>query len=139
MADITIFPYISSPGGIEVCFSVNGGAIQQRHFPPGTSRAAIIAELDGHPVPKVDVKGVVAAREAEAKALRAETSQPATTTGEDEIRRQDSDKDRRIAELNIMRSALKEAGIKGYQLLKEPALRQKYAELRGKDAAEKEE
>ena len=129
MADIRIFPYISTPRGIEVCYSVNGGAIQQKRFPPGTSRAAIIADLEGHPLPPADYNAEAAAKNAEAKSQRAAVSQPAQTASEDDLKQQDSAKDAMIAELNMMRSALKEAGVKGYQLLKEPALRKKYAEL----------
>ena len=139
MADIRIFPYISTPRGIEVCYSVNGGAIQQKRFPPGTSRAAIIADLEGHPLPPADYNAEAAAKNAEAKSQRAAASQPAQTTSEDDLKQQDSDKDAKIAELNMMRAALKEAGVKGYQLLKEPALRRKYAELQEKAAAGKGE
>ena len=139
MADIRIFPYISTPRGIEVCYSVNGGAIQQKRFPPGTSRAAIIADLEGHPLPPVDRSAAIAAKNAAEKAKRAAASQPAHTTSDDDLKQQDSAKDALIAELNMMRSALKEAGVKGYQLLKEPALRRKYAELQEKTAAGKGE
>ena len=139
MADIRIFPYISTPRGIEVCYSVNGGAIQQKRFPPGTSRAAIIADLEGHPLPPADYNAEAAAKNAEAKSQRAAVSQPAQTASEDDLKQQDSAKDALIAELNMMRSALKEAGVKGYQLLKEPALRRKYAELQEKAAAGKGE
>lgn len=139
MADIRIFPYISTPRGIEVCYSVNGGAIQQKRFPPGTSRAAIIADLEGHPLPPADHNAEAAAKNAEAKAQRAAASQPARTASEDDLKQQDSAKDNLIAELNMMRSALKEAGVKGYQLLKEPALRRKYAELQEQKAAGKGE
>ena len=139
MADIRIFPYISTPRGIEVCYSVNGGAIQQKRFPPGTSRAAIIADLEGHPLPPADYNAEAAAKNAEAKSQRAAVSQPAQTASEDDLKQQDSAKDALIAELNMMRSALKEAGVKGYQLLKEPALRRKYAELQEKTAAGKGE
>ena len=139
MADIRIFPYISTPRGIEVCYSVNGGAIQQKRFPPGTSRAAIIADLEGHPLPPVDAVKERAARKAAEQAHRAAVSQPAQTASEDDLKQQDSAKDAMIAELNMMRSALKEAGVKGYQLLKEPALRKKYAELLEQNAAGKGE
>ena len=139
MADIRIFPYISTPRGIEVCYSVNGGAIQQKRFPPGTSRAEIVADLEGHPLPPADHNAEAAAKNAEAKAQRAAASQPAQTASEDDLKQQDSAKDALIAELNMMRSALKEAGVKGYQLLKEPALRRKYAELQEKTAAGKGE
>ena len=139
MADIRIFPYISSPRGIEVCYSVNGGAIQQKRFPPGTTREAIIADLEGHPLPPVDNSAAIAAKKAAEKAHRAEVSQPVDTTSEDDLKQQDSAKDNLIAELNMMRSALKEAGVKGYQLLKEPALRRKYAELQEQKAAGKGE
>lgn len=137
MADIRIFPYISSPRGIEVCYSVNGGAIQQKRFPPGTTREAIIADLEGHPLPPVDHSAAIAAKNAAEKAKRAAASQPAQTASEDDLKQQDSEKDAKIAELNMMRAALKEAGVKGYQLLKEPALRKKYAELQEKIAAGK--
>ena len=139
MADIRIFPYISTPGGIEVCYSVNGGEIRQKRFPPGTSRAAIIADLEGHPLPPVDAGKERAARKAAEQAHRAAVSQPARTASEDDLKQQDSAKDALIAELNMMRSALKEAGVKGYQLLKEPALRRKYAELQEQKAAGKGE
>lgn len=139
MADIRIFPYISTPRGIEVCYSVNGGAIRQKHFPPGTSRAAIIADLEGHPLPPVDAGKELAAKKAAEQAHRAASSQPAQTASEDDLKQQDSAKDALIAELNMMRSALKEAGVKGYQLLKEPALRRKYAELQEKTGAGKGE
>ena len=76
MADIRIFPYISTPRGIEVCFSVNGGAIRQKRFPPGTTRAAIIADLEGHPLPPPDHIAEIAARNAAEKAQRAAASQP---------------------------------------------------------------
>lgn len=129
MADIRIFPYISTPRGIEVCYSVNGGAIQQKRFPPGTSRAAIIASLKGHPLPPVDHSAAIAAKNAAEKAKRAANSQPAKTASEDDLKQHDSDKDAKIAELNMMRAALKEAKVRGYQLFKEPVLREKYAEL----------
>lgn len=135
MADIKIYPYISSPRGIEVCYSVNGGAIKQKRFPPGTTREAIIADLKGHPLPPVDNSAAIAAKNAEEKAKRAANSQPAQTASEDDLKQQDSEKDNLIAELNMMRAALKEAGVKGYQLLKEPALRRKYAELQEQKAA----
>ena len=85
MADIRIFPYISSPRGIEVCYSVNGGAIQQKRFPPGTTREAIIADLEGHPLPPVDNSTAIAAKKAEEKAHRAAASQPADTASEDDL------------------------------------------------------
>ena len=107
MADIRIFPYISTPRGIEVCYSVNGGAIQQKRFPPGTSRAAIIADLEGHPLPRKDTEKENAARQAEEKAHRAAVSQPAQTASEEDLKQQDSDKDTLIAELNMMRSAIR--------------------------------
>ena len=137
MTDIRIFPYISSPRGIEVCYSVNGGAIQQKRFPPGTTREAIIADLEGHPLPPVDNSAAIAAKNAAEKANRAKVSQPADTTSEDDLKRQDSDKDAKIAELNMMRSALKEAKVKGYQLFNETTLRTKYAELQEQKAAGK--
>ena len=130
--NIRIFPYISNPRGIEVCYSVNGGRVQQKRFAPGTTREAIIAALEGNPIPPADENAIRAAKEAAEKAQRAEVSQPADTTSEDELKEQDSQKDTLIAELNMMRSALKEAGVKGYQLLKETALRRKYAELQEK-------
>ena len=139
MADIRIFPYISTPRGIEVCYSVNGGAIQQKRFPPGTSRAAIIADLEGHPLPPVDAEKERAAKDAAEKAKRAAVSQPAKTASEDDLKQQDSDKDAKIAELNMMRAALKEARVRGYQLFKEATLREKYAELQEKTAAGKGE
>ena len=138
MADIRIFPYISTPRGIEVCYSVNGGEIRQKRFPPGTSRAAIVADLEGHPLPPADHNAEAAVKNAEAKAQRAAASQPAQTASEDDLKQQDSAKDALIAELNMMRSALKEAGVKGYQLLKEPALRRKYAELQEQQAGKGE-
>ena len=132
MANIRIYPYIATPRGIEVCYTRNGGAIQQKHYPSGTSRAAIIADLEGHPFPPADRAKELAAKEAAEKAERAAVSQPAKTANEDDLKQQDSEKDALITELNMMRSALKEAGVKGYQLLKEPALRKKYAELQEK-------
>ena len=135
MADIRIFPYISSPRGIEVCYSVNGGAIQQKRFPPGTSREAIIADLEGHPLPPVDYSAAIAAKNAAEKAKRAAASQPAQTASEDDLKQQDSDKDAKIAELNMMRAALKEAKVRGYQLFGETTLREKYAELMERKAA----
>jgi len=135
MADIRIFPYISSPRGIEVCYSVNGGAIQQKRFPPGTTREAIIADLEGHPIPTVDAGKERAAKIAAEKAKRAAASQPANTASEDDLKQQDSDKDARIAELNRMRAALKEAKVKGYQLFSEKTIREKYAELQNKNAS----
>lgn len=130
--NIRIFPYISNPRGIEVCYSVNGGRVQQKRFAPGTTREAIIADLEGHPFPPADRAKELAAKEAAEKAERAAVSQPAKTANEDDLKQQDSEKDALITELNMMRSALKEAGVKGYQLLKEPALRKKYAELQEK-------
>ena len=139
MSNIKIYPYISTPRGIEVCYSRNNGPIQQKRFPPGTSRAAIIAELEGNPLPPEDHSMEIAAKQAAEKAQRAAASQPARTTSEDELKQQDSDKDALISELNMMRSALKEAGVKGYQLFKEATLREKYAELQNKTGAGKEE
>jgi len=138
MADIRIFPYISTPRGIEVCYSINGGAIQQKRFPPGTSRAAIVADLEGHPLQPTDHGAETAAKNAEVKAQRAAVSQPAHTATEGDLKQQDFAKDALIAELNMMRAALKEAGVKGYQLLQEPALRRKYAELREQQAGKGE-
>ena len=89
MADIRIFPYISTPRGIEVCYSVNGGAIRQKHFPPGTSRAAIIADLEGHPLPPVDAGKELAAKKAAEQAHRAASSQPAQTASEDDLKQQE--------------------------------------------------
>ena len=132
MADIRIFPYISSPRGIEVCYAVNGGPIRQKRFPPGTSRAEIVAVLEGHPLPPADHSAAIAAKNAEAKAQRAAASQPARTASEDDLKQQDSEKDDLIAELNMIRAALKEAGVRGYQLWKEDTLRRKYAELQEK-------
>ena len=138
MADIRIFPYISSPQGIEVCYSVNGGPVQQKRFPPGTTRNAILADLSGRPLPPVDDSAAKAAKVAAEKANRAKNAQPANTASEDDLKQQDANKDDLIAELKMMRAALKEAGVKGYQLFKEPVLRQKYAELLEKQAAAEE-
>ena len=69
------------------------------------------------------------------KAQRASVSQPAQTASEDDLKQQDSDKDAKIAELNMMRAALKEAKVRGYQLFGETTLREKYAELMERKAA----
>lgn len=135
MDSITLYPYISSPKGIEVCFSRNDGRIEQRRFPAGTSREAILAELQGNPLPPVDLDAIAAAQKAEEQAKRAAASQPVQTTSEDDLKKSDAKQEDKINELNLMRSALKEAGIKGYQLFKEDTLRKRYAELMEKKAA----
>ena len=80
-----------------------------------------------------------AAKKAEEKAQRAAAAQPEQTASEDQLKQQDSDKDARIAELEMMRVALKEAGVRGYQLFGEKTLREKYAELLERQAAGKVE
>ena len=138
MANIRLFPYISSPRGVEVCYTINGGPIQRRKFPAGTTKEQILAALDGNPLPPVDAAKEQAAKDAAEKAKRAAESKPADTATEEDIQQQDANKDDLIAELKMMRAALKEAGVKGYQLFKEPVLRQKYAELLEKQAAAEE-
>ena len=136
MSNIRLFPYISSPRGVEVCYTVNGGPILRRKFPAGTTKEQILAALDGHPIPPADTAKEQAAKDAAEKAKRAAESQPADTATEEDIQQQDAAKEDLIAELNMMRAALKEAKVKGYQLLKEAALRKKYAELQEKTAAD---
>ena len=139
MADIRLYPYISSPHGIEVCYSINGGPIRQKRFPAGTSREAIIAALEGHPLAPADHSAEIAAKNAEEKAQRAAAAQPEQTASEDQLKQQDSDKDAKIAELNMMRAALKAAGVRGYQLFGEKTLREKYAQLLEQQASGKGE
>ena len=98
MADIRLYPYISSPHGIEVCYSINGGPIRQKRFPAGTSREAIIAALEGHPLAPADHSAEIAAKNAEEKAQRAAAAQPEQTASEDQLKQQDSDKDAKIAD-----------------------------------------
>lgn len=139
MADIRIYPYISSPHGIEVCYSINGGPVRQKRFPAGTTREAIIADLDGRPLAPVDRTAEIAAKKAQEKAQRAAAAQPEQTASEDQLKQQDSDKDAKIAELNMMRAALRVAKVRGYQLFNEKTLREKYAELLERQASGKGE
>lgn len=139
MADIRIYPYISSPHGIEVCYSINGGPVRQKRFPAGTTREAIIADLTGHQLAPVDHSAEIAAKKAQEKAQRAAAAQPEQTTSEDQLKQQDSENDAKIAELNMMRAALKAAGVRGYQLFGEKTLREKYAELLERQASGKGE
>lgn len=138
MDKIHLMPFISSPRGIEVCFTRNEGRIEQRRFPSGTTRDAIIAELQGNPLPPVDPDKIAETRESEQKERRAAVSQPVNTASEEDLKKSDAKQEDKINELNLIRAALKEAGVKGFQLLKEETLRKKYAELLKKKAAEKE-
>ena len=126
---VQIFPYISTPNGITVCYSLNHGAVQTRNFPPGTTRAEIIAALTGTPPPpKPDLAAEERARAEEAKRKRAAESQAPNTKTEEELKQQDSERDKKILDLNYMRSKLKDAHVKGYQLLKGDALKKTYEE-----------
>ena len=60
---------------------------------------------------------------------RAAVSQPVTTPSEAEVKKLDDEHDAEIQQLNKMRTALKEAKVKGYQLFKPDTLKAKYAEL----------
>lgn len=130
MADhIQIFPYMSTPNGITVCYSRNGGAVEQRRFPAGTTREEILASLAGTPPPpKPDLAAEEKARAEEERQKRAAASQAPETKTEEQIKTEDTERDKKILDMNYMRSKLKEAHVKGYQLLKGDALKKKYEE-----------
>ncbi|MDD6338311.1 MAG: hypothetical protein PUC15_08030 [Lentisphaeria bacterium] len=126
---LQIFPFSSGPNGCNVCYSINGGPIQQRHFPPGTTIKEIEAAIQGKPIPKPNPEAERKKREEEERNQRAAASQAPNTPTEDEIHEQDSEREKTVLTLNHMRQKLKEAHVKGYQLLKEDALKRKYNEL----------
>ena len=129
MDKITLFPYAATSGGIVVCFTRNGGKIQERRFPPGTTREAILAELAGTPLALENFAARAAAEMDRERQQRAAASQPVTTPSEAEVKKLDDEHDAEIQQLNKMRTALKEAKVKGYQLFKPDTLKAKYAEL----------
>ena len=126
---LEIFPFTSTPIGCTVCYQIDGGPIQQRHFRPGITVAEIKAELLGIPLPKPNTEAETSAKLEKERQERAAKSQVPQTSTEEELREQDTERDKSVMELNYMRQKLKEAHVKGYQLLKEDALRRKYNEL----------
>ena len=126
---LEIFPYTSTPNGCTVCFRVNGGPIQQRHFRPGITVAEISAEIQGKPIPQPDREAEARAKQEKERQERAEKSQVPETTPEDKLHQQDSERDKSVMELNYMRQKLKEAHVKGYQMFKAETVRKKYNEL----------
>ena len=127
---IIIFPYIATPNGINICFSRNGGPVEQRHFPAGTKKDEIMAVLAGNPPPpKPDPAAEEKARKEAEREKRAESSQVPETKTEDELKEQDTERDRSIHDLNYMRQKLKEANVKGYQMWKAETIHKKYDEL----------
>ena len=126
---LQIFPFSSGPNGCNVCYSINGGPIQQRHFPPGTTIKEIEAAIQGKPIPKPDPEAERKAREEEERNQRAAASQAPNTSSEDEIRKKDTEREKTVLTLNHMRKKLKEAKVKGYQMFKGEELRKKYYEL----------
>jgi hypothetical protein len=129
MANIQIFPFIATPAGITVCYSKDG-KVEQRRFPANTTREEIFAAINGTPPPpKPDLIAEATAKAEEARKRRAAESQVPATKTEEEVKTGDSERERRILDLNAMRSKLKEAKVKGYQLLKGDAVKKKYDEL----------
>lgn len=126
---LQIFPFSSGPNGCTVCFRVNGGPIQQRHFPPGTTVKDIEAAIQGKQIPKPDPEAERKKREEEERKQRAAASQAPNTSTEEEIREKDSEREKSVLTLNHMRKKLKEAKVKGYQMFKGEELRKKYYEL----------
>ena len=89
-----------------------------------------MAALAGNPPPpKPDLAAEENARKEAEREKRAESSQVPETKTEEELKKQDTERDRSILDLNAMRAKLKEAKVKGYQLLKGEAIRKKYDEL----------
>ena len=126
---LQIFPFSSGPNGCTVCCTINGGPIQQRHFPPGITVKEIEAAIQGKPIPKPDPEAERKAREEEERKQRAAASQAPNTSTEEKIHEQDSERDKSVMELNHMRQKLKEAKVKGYQMFKAETVRNKYNEL----------
>lgn len=126
---LQIFPFSSGPNGCTVCFRVNGGPIQQRHFPAGITVKEIEAAIQGKTIQKPDPEAERRKREEEERKQRAAASQAPNTSTEDEIRKKDTEREKTVLTLNHMRKKLKEAKVKGYQMFKGEELRKKYYEL----------
>lgn len=127
---LQIFPYISTPNGINVCFSINGGPVEQRHFPAGTKSEEIVAILMGDTPPaKPDPEAEARRKSEEERKARAAESQAPDTMTEEELKANDTEREKAILDLNAMRAKLKEANVKGYQLLKGDGIRKKYNEM----------
>ena len=126
---LKVYSCVSVPTGCTVCYSVNGGAIQQKVYPSGTPLKEIIADIEGKPIAKPDLKAAELARLEAERQKRAEQAQAPKTATEDDLREQDSERDKTVLELNYMRAKLKEAHVKGYQMFKAETVRKKYNEL----------